>query len=294
MPKELQRVGAASSLEVVRYEKRRRRQMWFKHVVQSVRQQVFVPRVHHDFFIVTAAYGASAHIAKTLRSVACQRYPKRRIHHLVIDDASPDGTSDLVRRWIADAAPRHDVALWANDANQGGCANYTRGFRAAPSDSIVLQLDGDDWLPDLEVLSYLNMLYHDPDLWMTYNSWRTPRGRPAIHHYRVPEDVIAGGELRRHSWRSSHLHSFRARLFRHVRDESLIDPETGSWWRYAVDQSHYLPMLELAGSRARHLDRFTYVYNLHEASVLNLRREEQLACERRIREQAPYVPLDAL
>ena len=68
----------------------------------------------------------------------------------------------------------------------GGCANYTLGFRRAPAGSIVIQVDGDDWLPDDQVLAYLNMVYHDRDVWMTYNTWVGPDGLPALFNRAIP------------------------------------------------------------------------------------------------------------
>jgi hypothetical protein len=144
------------------------------------------------------------------------------------------------------------------------------------------------------VLSYLNLLYQDPEVWMTYNTWVFPDGRAALNCQPIAERVVRENTFRDAPWSSSHLHSFRAKLFRHVRDESLTDPETGDFFRSAVDMAHYFPMLELAGSHARHVQRVLYVYNLNATSIQSHDRERQLACEKRIRALERYRPLAAL
>ncbi len=254
----------------------------------------FTPERHHPFFVVTAVYNASTWIERCLESVASQRYDAARITHLVIDDRSTDDTLAKIHAWAESRRPAHAVEILANRENLGGCANYAAGFRRAPRDSVVLQLDGDDWLPDPLVLAYLDMVYHDPEVWMTYNSWIGSDGSASNNSLPVPRGVVARNAFRKARWTSSHLHSFRAPLFSHVRDESLIDPESGKPWRSAVDHACYLPMLELAGSHARHLDRITYVYNQRQESVFYTSRAHQLSCDDRIRQLPGYRPLARL
>jgi glycosyltransferase involved in cell wall biosynthesis len=245
------------------------------------------------FWIVSAAHDAARFVEQHLDSIASQKYDHARIHHVVIDDASKDATGDIVRRRI-DGGAGYDLGYRRNDVRRGGCANLTAGFRDALPGSIVLQIDADDWLPDPFVLAYLDMLYHERDLWMTYNTWVFPDGRVSLNSHPIPEAIVNANAFRDHPWVASHLHSFRAELFSHVTDESLIDPNTGDFWTAAVDMSHYFPMLELAGHHARHVRRTTYVYNLHEASIIKDKRAHQLDCERRIRSLPRYAPLEAL
>ncbi|HZO13274.1 MAG TPA: hypothetical protein VFB62_08440, partial [Polyangiaceae bacterium] len=134
----------------------------------------------------------------------------------------------------------------------------------------------------------------DPDVWMTYNTWVFPDGRPARNCHPIDSGIMRENRYREEAWMASHLHSFRAKLFGHVRDESMLDPQTGEPWSSAVDMAQYFPMLELAGSHARHLERILYVYNMHDGSIQNANRERQLDCERRIRALERYQPLETL
>jgi len=262
-------------------------------LADEARFRRFEPAMHHSFFIVSAAYQAAPWVERHLESVRTQRYPSARITHLVIDDASPDATVDTAERYGA-RFPEYRLTVQRNPVNRGGCANLTRGFRAAPPGSIVLQVDADDWLADREVLAYLNMVFQDPQVWMTYNTWVFPDGRRGVNCEPIATDVAAARRFRQAGWISSHLHAFRAELFAQVPDAQMVDPDTGDFWRSAVDMAQYFPMLELAGPHARHLDRPLYVYNLHQGSIISSRRAEQLACEQRIRAMPPLPVLASL
>jgi glycosyltransferase involved in cell wall biosynthesis len=262
-----------------------------QNLLDELRLRVWKPKVHNDFSIVTAVYNAESYVRRHLTSISSQNYPNERYRHSIIDDASTDATGDFVQQFVRDGS---NVDYRRNTERRGGCANLTRAFRDADPESIVVQVDGDDWLPDPHVLSFLNLLYQDPELWMTYNTCALPDGRPALNSSPIPERVVRARSYRDEAWISSHLHSFRAKLFRHVREESLIDPETGDYFRSAVDMAHYFPMLELCGTHARHVERVLYVYNLHPGSIEKSQRENQLGCEKRIRGLERYDALESL
>jgi glycosyltransferase involved in cell wall biosynthesis len=271
----------------------RRARYRLHRAIDRVRLASLRGRHEHRFHIVSATYNAAPWIEQHLDSIHEQRYPRAWLHHLVINDASSDDTDARVRAWL-DKHTDHSVEYIVNAERAGGCANITRGFRRAPPGSLVLQVDGDDWLPDPEVLAYLDMVYRDPEIWMTYNTWALPDGAPGGHCAAIPRGVVRRNGYRDHPWVSSHLHAFRRELFDHVREEDLLDPTTGKHWTASVDMSHYLPMLELAGSHARHLERITYTYNLNPSSIIQSRRAYQLASEQRIRALKRYRPLTSL
>ena len=273
---------------------------WLKLAARSIRRAAgearlrrFRPERFHAIWVISAARNAEDDVGRHLESIHDQAYDRARFRHVLIDDASSDSTLDRARSFQR-RHPEAPLEIVANPERRGGCENYTLGFRRAPPGSIVLQVDGDDWLPDDRVFAYLNMVYHDLDVWMTYNSWAFPDGRPSVNSEPVPDRVIAENAYRDYPWISSHLHSFRRELFDFVREESLIDPETGKYWMSSVDQAQFLPMLELAGRHAIHLDRVMYVYNLRESSIINTQRERQAAAARRVRAMPRYKPLERL
>jgi glycosyltransferase involved in cell wall biosynthesis len=93
------------------------------------------------FTVVVPAYNAAETIAGTIRSVLAQSRPDFEL--LVVDDASVDGTPDLVRPFLADAR----VRLLTRPTNGGVSAARNAAIREARA-PIVAFLDADDlWLP---------------------------------------------------------------------------------------------------------------------------------------------------
>jgi glycosyltransferase involved in cell wall biosynthesis len=265
---------------------------------RKLRERYHVFRVRklppHFFHIVSSFYNAERYIENTLQTVYEQRYEKKYYRHILINDASTDGSDAIIRRWL-DTHPDSSVHYIVNEKRIGGCANNTRGFRMAGPGTIVLELNGGDWLPDRRVLAFMNMLYFDEDIWMTYNSVITHKGERLPFFKEVPTDVVESGSIREHQWRTSGLHSFRAELFSHVKEEDLIDPETGDYWRRAWDLAHYFPMFEMARSHAKHVDRITYVYEYDENDpIRNAILADRAIVEKRIKRMPRYKALRGL
>lgn len=248
---------------------------------------------HRQFFhIVSTQRNAGRNVLPCLDSVERQRYPKENYRHVLIDDASTDDTPEIIDKWC-DSHPNHNVELVRRSGHRGGTWNTLDGIRQADPGSVVIELNGDDRFPDFGVLSFLNKVYQDPAVWMTYNTQRESTG---VIPFQLPppREVRENRSYRSYPWATSHLHSFRRKLFDHVPEEVMIDPETGEHWKSADDIALYIWMLELSGDHARHLWRITYFYNFHEQTEYRLDRAGQLDCERRIRGRLGAQPLDRL
>lgn len=262
-------------------------------IVEILRYSLVRPPAFQQFYVVSAGWRAGQAAVRCLETVWHQRYPRDRVHHLYIDDASPDGTPDLIRHWL-DHETRPNVEFIQNRDRLGMLANNLRGFRSAPQDAIVLELDGDDWLPDPGVFLFLNKVYADPSVWMTYNTLaRHPDGK-LLRPLGPPRCVVRDNAFRDWEWMTSHLHSFRAPLVHHVPVTCLIDPTTDRYFEMAQDVAFGLAMLELAGHHARHLYRIMYTYNLRELSDESLDRRRQIVVESRVRSVPKCRPLARL
>lgn len=261
---------------------------------EKARYALIPARQRHHFFIVSCTYNPDKAAIKCLQSVYNQKYPKNLITHLFIDDVSTDNTGALISGWLS-RHPDNSVNYIRNKEHRGGTYNTIWGFRQAPAGSIVLELNGDDWLPDDKVLPFLNKVYANEKVWMTYNTFKYRNGKIPKSLKPVPKKVLRNNAYRDYfRWISSHLHTFRQSLFTHIREESYIDPVTGTFWESADDQAIYLCMLELAGGHSRHLYRITYVYNFRDISEENKDKPGGLSRVRRIRALPKYEPLNRL
>lgn len=247
------------------------------------------PRMTLRFHIVSAQRNIGSVALRSLQSVYDQHYPKDRVRHLFYDDASTDATPDFVRGWIADH-PDHCVQFIHNTERRGMLANNLAGFREAGESDIGIELNGDDWLPDPNVLRFFNKVYSDDKVWMTYNTLRQTDGTVPFQ-LPPPRSMRISRAWRNAPWMTSHLHTFRMRLYHRLTDDVFIDPTTESFWDLSQDVAVYLPMLELAGDHARHISRITCIYNPHGASDHIQSRAAQLAAGERIRALPASQPL---
>jgi len=246
------------------------------------------------FFIVSCERNAGSDAVRCLNSVYSQVYQKSHIRHLFIDDASNNGTHEIILEWLT-AHPDHNVEYIRNQQRRGGTANTVKGFHMAPSDAVVMELNGDDWLPDPGVAQFFNRIYANSDVWMTYNTLKFSGGPPAPWAKKWPTEIIRNNAFRDTDiWTTSALHTFRKRLFDHVGEDAFIDPVTGDYWECADDQAIYLSMFELAGGHSKNINRISYVYNFNEASHACVDHDKSKACAARIRAGNKYQPIDEL
>jgi glycosyltransferase involved in cell wall biosynthesis len=253
---------------------------------------VFSPR--QAICVVSCERHASAAALKCLDSVYRQSYDRRLVRHVFIDDASDDGTHELILRWLEEH-PDNNVHYIRQQERKGGTYNTLLGFRLAEAETLVVELNGDDWLAGRGTLAFLNRVYADPGVWMTYNTLCYENGFPALWARPIPEEVLARNGFREmDEWMTSAPHTFRRGLFNHLHEETFRDPETGDYWESADDQAIYLAMLELAGRHARHLYRVTYVYNFRESSHCFHGSDLSRGRACRVRLQAKYRPLESL
>ncbi len=259
---------------------------------EAVRYALVQPQRRNHFHIVSAQRNMGSDAIRCLQSVYDQSYPKDFVRHIFFDDASTDATPDLVRGWLTDH-PNHSVQFIQNTERQGMLSNNLTGFQEADPSNIGIELNGDDWLPDPGVLRFLNRVYDDDNVWMTYNTLRQTDGT-IIFQLPPSRAVRRNRSYRQEPWATSHLHTFRIDLYRLVPLGLLTDPSTGELWVLSQDLAVYLSMLEMAGDHARHIFRITCTYHPHAASDHIRDQTAQLEAADRIRSLPPCRPLPAL
>lgn len=115
-----------------------------------------------DITILVACYNEAANIARTIASLALQKYPGR-MEILILDDGSTDATAGAARAAILAAvpAPEHVFRVVEGGPNIGKAGVLNRGLAMADTDT-VLTIDGDCWIYEDAVQRLVERYANDP------------------------------------------------------------------------------------------------------------------------------------
>ena len=250
--------------------------------------------MNNHFTILIPSYNVENWAEKNITSAINQNYDNFDI--VYIDDCSGDSTFEIAKGVFSGYKPKNsncNVVLERNSFNKGKMHNVFEAVCASKDGTIVIILDGDDWLAHDNVLSYLNDVYNSGDVWMSNGSYVIePSGevvRPLVN------ENYWNGNIRKKSWEFSHLGTFKKELFCRIKRKDLMNHE-GAFWSTTSDQAIMWPMVEMASdTHFRAINEVLYVYNrLNPLCDDMVNRYDQLLTERIIRNKKPYSRLGSL
>jgi hypothetical protein len=239
-----------------------------------------------SFVVVIPSFNNAPWCRQNLESVLNQEYPRFRV--VYVDDASTDDTPRLVAEYLAESAQAFRVEFHRNEARLGPLANTDRAVRSCDPSEVVVLVDGDDFLAHRRVLTRLNTIYQDPDVWLTWGQFtKFPRGEEGFCAP-IPSEVVSANAFRDHTFVSSHLRTFYAGLYQRIRAVDLKNSD-GQFFTIAGDVAQMFALQEMAGPHGRFVVEVLYRYN--RENPLNddkLDRAGQLRTELEIRAKARY------
>lgn len=227
------------------------------------------------FCIVSTGWECSSFIERTVRSIEEQSHRDFRV--MIVDDASTDPRQkERIEDWCMGRWPRWQYRI--NTERLGTVRNQWEAIRLlnpAQDDVIVwCDLDGDR-LAHSDVLAYLDGVYSDPDVWLTYGNYKPDPddGRPCdVAPY--PDEVVEKGTYRQFTrdvgTRFNHIRSMRGRVFHSIPDDQFRWAGTNRWYEHAADYVFMLAGLERAGGRYRCLTDHLLTYNAANEKADNL------------------------
>lgn len=204
--------------------------------------------------IVTTLYNAENYIERCLFSIKTQTFKDFKCY--ITDDLSTDNSVNLVKNFIK---TDDRFILIENSTKFYQPGNYDQVIRNNPNindNDIIVEIDGDDWLPDSDTLNRINKVYSDKNVWIANGSFKYSTGVPGFSS----KQEIANN-LRHIRFTASHIRTWRAFLWRQIKVEDLKD-ETGAYWSVTGDLSFMYPMLEMSGEEHyKFMEDINYVYN---------------------------------
>ena len=201
-----------------------------------------------------------------INSILTQKYDKFKV--IFIDDCSDDGSIDKI--------PKNDnrVIVKSNPNRVGDALPnlHNAYLNYCESEDVVVTLDGDDWISNKHVLSYINDFYNEHNCMMMYGQCRWYNPEPQFQRfeekglaYPITEDMFK--KLRNGlSWPFSHIRTFRAKAYHSIKDQDpnydCLKDKNGEFLISMADVGIMLPVAEIVGyENIKYNDKVLYVYN---------------------------------
>lgn len=222
-----------------------------------------------------------------IESVVCQQYPHWRM--VIIDDCSDDKTAQNIEQYITKHHLSKKITLIKNKTRRGALHNRYIAAHDAADTEILIMLDGDDLLAHEQVLNYLNNIYQDPNIWMTYGQFQTwcercfdEKKRAIIkekhrkcRHTKgsqfakdFPQLVKEKSMWREYItnnvepnciWHFGHLRTHYARLFKLIKPEDL--KHHNKFYKRGTDIATTIPIAEMAGVHVKFIPDILCLWN---------------------------------
>lgn len=200
--------------------------------------------------VLTTLYNCERYIPLCIASLKIQSQENFKCY--ILDDLSTDNSLS-----VAKALTKGDerFVVVKNDKKYYQPGNYDQILRNdnIDDDSIVIEVDGDDWLSQRNSIKIVES-YHDKGYWITHGSFRYSTGKPGF------SKPIKVKNLRSTFDNATHLRTWRAKLWKNIKKEDLM--HDGWYAQTAGDVFFMLPILEMAGDdRICHIPLDLYIYN---------------------------------
>ena len=199
---------------------------------------------------VVCVWNAEKYIKNCIRTLKSQQ--DRDFKVFIIDDVSTDNTVEITKSLIVDD---NRFNLIINTEKKFKLKNLDELIPTFDDDDIVIELDGDDFLLNSDVVYDIRKIYSEGDVWLTNGSFMYSSGNEGFSSKCNPNTI------RKDVFRFSHLRTWKTFLWKAIPKDYLRD-DNGEYFISAADVAYTFSLLELAGEENyRFLPKLYYVYN---------------------------------
>lgn len=231
--------------------------------------------INNRFITISTCYNVAPFVEMTVLMNKYQSYNNRL--HIYVDDQSSDNTYDI----LMDMTKDDNKSIVLQNPNNGSCTKafihameYLESNNLIGDEDIIVEIDGDDWLSSHFVLQYVNEIYQNPEIWLTYGQYQ---GWPAGNlggHSRMDLRQYPLENLRQVPFAYTHLRTFKYWLFNKINRKDFINPTTNDYFNAAWDLVSGFPLVEMAG--------YEHIYRIEDI-LLILNRADALDNESKTR-----------
>lgn len=254
-------------------------------------QEIEVPLINGErhIVVVIASYNNVKYVLQNLKSVFDQNYSN--YHIIYVDDCSTDGTLLIAKKYTQIMKKQDKVHFIQNKERHWALYNQYHATHLCKDTDLIVILDGDDWLYGKDVFQYLNQVYSNKNIWLTYGQFfQYPTGDVGWNVL-IPDSVAKANSFREFTHAPSHLRTYYAGLFKQIKKEDLL--YEGDFFTMTGDIAAMFPMIEMAREGHFHfITKNLMVYNIgnpinDHKIVEGLQRKLDLE----IRSRAKYQPI---
>jgi glycosyltransferase involved in cell wall biosynthesis len=212
--------------------------------------------------IITPFYNAKNFIKKSLTNSLNQNYDNFKV--ILINDASTDDSEetylDLLELY------KDKLIYIKNNNRMGAMFNHQNAvLNYCDENDIVVQVDGDDWLIDSNVLTYINDFYNKHKCMVMYGQAKYLSGRNG-NACPYENETVFLNKRNYFKFHVSHVRTFFAKLFHEIKNQdntlSCFKNNNGDWYQMTCDVAMMYPLMEICGyEKVKYNDKVLYIYN---------------------------------
>jgi len=240
--------------------------------------------------IVSCFWNVEDYIEKCIKSVLNQSFTDFKMY--LIDDVSTDNTKQIIKELIKNDDRFILIENTDKKFKLKNLDDLLMNENEFQDEDIVVELDGDDWLYDSNVLTLINEKYtNNKDLWITNGSFVYSSGGFGF------SSKVNTSTIRTDTFFFSHLRTWKTHLWRNIEEESFMDVN-GEYFKSGGDVAYCFPMVEMAGEKHyEYIPNILYVYNEqnprndHKSGSGSGSPHEQVRCSNIIRNMPKYKTL---
>lgn len=244
--------------------------------------------------VVISSYNHSKYLQKCLNSILEQTF--RHYELFIVDDMSDDNSISIIKEYCN----KYNWKYISNISRMGALYNRVLAINNlnCNDEDIILIIDGDDWLFDKDVFNYINELYLNNDILLTfgglkpfYNTKNYPENirtnnkimKNEINKFNDKKDKIINENLyRKIPYIFTQLQTFKFKLFKKIKKENFLD-KSNNWYKTCTDYAYMYPLLELSKGNFKIINRYVYIYNVHSNNVHSTKKKDMNKSEKEIR-----------
>lgn len=202
--------------------------------------------------VLTTVYNCQDYIERCIHTIQNQEYTNFKCY--LLNDISTDASIEIAQNTFGND---DRFVIINNNKKRYQAGNYDfilRDQSLVSDEDIVVEVDGDDWLPDGKVFNRVVDYYSDEKTWITYGQFVYTSGHRGLS---APVDIA---NIREARFTASHLRTWKVWLWNKIKQEDLL--VDGEYAECSGDVFFMMPMLEMAGEQnSKFISDINYVYN---------------------------------